>query len=58
MENSYKAKVYCTNCDFRGAIEIPKGQTIVLTKCVNCGTAKLIKDQSVVLRDDTSEDYI
>ena len=47
MENSYKAKVYCKNCDFKGEIEIPKGQTIENTKCTNCGNAELMKNQSI-----------
>ncbi len=42
--NIYKAKVYCGNCDFKGIIEIPKGQTIEETQCTNCGNVKLIKD--------------
>ena len=45
---TYKAKVYCKNCDFRGEIDVPKGQIIDDTICVNCGTSQLIKDQSVV----------
>ncbi len=51
--NSYKKSVYCQNCDFKGEIEIQKGQTIEQTECPNCGNAELIKDfGSVVLRPD------
>ena len=47
--NTYKAKIYCKNCDFSGEIEIPKGQTIDQTECTNCGNAELMKNQDVVL---------
>ena len=53
--NSYNSKVYCKNCDFRGAIDIPKGQTIEQTECINCGTLELIKD--VPADDQLIRDY-
>lgn len=46
---TYKAKVYCKNCDFRGQIDIEKGQTIDKTECTNCGNTELMKDQDLDL---------
>ena len=44
MEGTYKANVFCTNCEFRGEHEITKGTTIEDTLCPNCGNATLEKD--------------
>ena len=53
MDNgTYKVNVYCTNCDFRGDIDIPKGQIIEHTKCNNCGNPKLTKNMNVNLDSD------
>lgn len=49
MDGTYKAKVYCSNCDFRAEIDIPKGQTIDEAPCPTCGNLTLVKDQSVDL---------
>jgi Zn finger protein HypA/HybF involved in hydrogenase expression len=40
MENSetYKAKVYCKNCDLNKEIDIQKGVKIDETACPTCGT--------------------
>ncbi len=45
-EETYKANVYCRNCDFRKEIEIPKGQVIEKTACPNCGNSELLKDHN------------
>lgn len=49
MEDTYKASVYCSNCDFRGGVNIPKGQVISETACENCGNTTLQKNLSVDL---------
>lgn len=53
MENTYKIKVFCTNCDFTGEINIPKGQTVEQTSCENCGTPNLIKNQDVFISNNS-----
>lgn len=54
-EETYKAKVYCSNCDFKKEIDIPKGKKIGETECPNCGTPELSKDVDVVI--DTYHDF-
>lgn len=47
MENTYKVKVKCTNCEFQNChtekLEIPKGQSVKLTMCPECHTCNLVK---------------
>lgn len=38
---TYKLKVYCTNCNFKGEIEIQKGVAYSNQECLNCGVADL-----------------
>ncbi|MCE9628595.1 MAG: hypothetical protein K8Q91_01230 [Candidatus Vogelbacteria bacterium] len=60
MENqndTYKAEVYCGNCDLREEINILKGQTINETKCPNCGTCELDKDHKAVTLRPYIENY-
>ena len=56
MENSktYKAKVYCKNCDLNQEIDIPKGVKIDETACPNCGTTELEKYVNVNLGNQGS----
>lgn len=46
---TYKANVFCKNCNFKGEIDIQKGQTIEFTECTNCGNNTLIKHQDVIV---------
>lgn len=46
---TYKMKVYCGNCDFRGEIDIPKGVLVSEAECTQCGTTTLAKDINVDL---------
>ena len=43
MSDTYNQEVYCTNCDFGGPIDIPKGQVVENTACPNCGNMTLKK---------------
>lgn len=58
MDNSdtYRAKVYCANCDFREEINIQKGKKINDTECPKCGTAELNKDIDVVIQSGSYYD--
>jgi len=47
--NTYKVKVYCSNCDLRGEIDIQKGKKVEETVCPNCGTLEITKDINVDL---------
>jgi len=46
--STYKLKVFCPNCEFRGEIEIEKGVPYDKTECTNCGVSGLMKDTPVV----------
>ena len=48
-ENTYKAKVYCANCDLKKEVDIQKGKKVEETACPNCGTMELSKDINVDL---------
>jgi len=48
-ENTYKARVYCSNCDFKKEIDIQKAKKVEETACPNCGTMELGKDINVDL---------
>lgn len=43
MENTYKVKVYCTNCNFQGETDILKGKLVSKHPCPNCDTQSLKK---------------
>jgi predicted RNA-binding Zn-ribbon protein involved in translation (DUF1610 family) len=38
--NTYKIDANCTNCDFSGEVEIPKGKTLEEISCPTCGNKK------------------
>ena len=44
----YKLEVVCKNGDFKGIIDIPKGQTLEETECPNCKCRKLRKKLQVM----------
>lgn len=43
MGDTYTVSVACSNCGWRGSIEIPKGQLIEGKTCPNCGCYELEK---------------
>lgn len=53
-ENTYKAKVYYSNCNLKNEIDIQKGKKVEETACPNCGTTELSKDTNVDLGRGTS----
>ncbi|MBI2038914.1 MAG: hypothetical protein HYT22_01360 [Candidatus Niyogibacteria bacterium] len=40
-KETYKLKVFCVNCNFKGEIEIPKGVAYKSQECPNCGVTGL-----------------
>ncbi|MCH7648074.1 MAG: hypothetical protein IIA83_05665 [Thaumarchaeota archaeon] len=46
-EETYKRKVYCTNCNFRNEIDIAKGTKVEKATCPNCGNKTLEGDDFV-----------
>ena len=48
-DGTYKASVFCKNCDFRGEVDIPKGQMIEDTPCPSCENMTIEKDRNVGL---------
>ncbi len=47
-EGVYKQKVFCSNCNFRGEIEIARGVLVDKAECPNCGNKTLDRDDPIV----------
>jgi len=45
-EGTYKQNVLCVNCDWKGSVDIPKGQVAEEIICPTCGNGTLRKDRS------------
>ncbi len=58
MGETYKVKVYCTNCNFQGETDIPKGRPVSDHPCLNCGTKSLKKMQEMRASSSKRERYI
>ena len=62
MENNnttYKAYVFCTNCNFRKELDIPKGSLVSDVSCPNCGnlTIKIDPNGEIFNRPHRQENY-
>ncbi len=42
-EDTYSVNVFCSNCDLRGSVNIPRGVTVEEHKCEQCGNVTLGK---------------
>ena len=55
MEDAYKLEVFCTNCDFKGEVDIPKGILVDDYKCPKCDVPAVKKSlKAFVMRPSTS----
>ena len=42
-KSTYRLEVFCTNCDFKGMVDIPKGVAVLNHKCLKCDMPTLEK---------------
>ncbi len=49
MPDTYNLKAFCSNCEFRGNVEIPRGTPFEKHPCPTCGVAGITKDINVDL---------
>ena len=45
---TYSIAVECSNCDFNGKTDIPKGVSVEEHPCPNCGNANLSKYVEII----------
>ncbi len=58
MENSnYNLNVFCTNCNFKGTVEIPQGIKVNNHPCSKCGNKTLEKIPESARIIPSREDY-
>ncbi len=56
-EETYKAKVFCLNCDFEDTLDIEKGLRIEDKECPKCGNKTLNKKFEAGRIIPRQEDY-
>lgn len=50
-KETYKQNVFCTNCNFRDTIDIPRGIKTEEAECPNCGNKTLESDNPIQTTD-------
>lgn len=62
LEGTYVIEAYCTNCDWDGEVEVPKGQPVAfgeplerLSRCEVCGCTTLVRHEYEEAAEETED---